>query len=478
MTLQEHLQAFGEWWQRTRSFLRRGLWEDESPAPVKPGIRAFLRFIVLVFREFNRDDCLMRASALTYISLLAIVPILAIMFAASRGFGLDNTDQLIQKLISLGPAAESSAGESAGTVIRNGFSESIQEAAGFIQERVQNIDFKALGVFGVLGSLLTAFLAIGSAEEAFNRIWGVSHGRSIWRRFSDYLSVLMLGPLLIYFSLQQSREVVGRVVKNEFFNVEIPASITNISQPILALIAASLAFTFVYIFLPNTRVKLRYALAGGFLGGTLWQFSQWVYVKFQVGVANYSALYGTLSALPIFLVWIYLSWLILLFCAEATFCLENYKRLSREFLDVNLSMRDRESIALWMTARVAESYYRNSPRWNVKRFSDALRLRDSVTMEVLRPLLQKEILLVLADSEQSIVPGRDPSTIRLSEILDAIAKFGDQIPPGGDDSLLLSAIDHRKRMKYLGENQADTTVTEFLRRTFSGGDARDQREPE
>ncbi|HQP98970.1 MAG TPA: YihY/virulence factor BrkB family protein [bacterium] len=456
MTLRERFQALGEWWQRTRSFLRRGLWEDEGQTPVKPGIRAFLRFIVLVFREFNRDDCLTRASALTYIALLAIVPILAIMFAASRGFGLEDADQLISKLFNLDPTAEDDV------------SKAILGAVNYIQGSVANINFLKLGVFGILGSIFTAFMAIGSAEEAFNRIWGVSHGRTIWRRFSDYLSVLMVGPLLIYFSLQQSKKAINRVVQNAFFEVDIPSSV---SQPVLALITASLAFTFVYLFLPNTRVKLRYALAGGFLGGALWQFSQWIYVKFQVGVANYSVVYGTLSALPIFLLWIYLSWVILLFCAEATFCLENFKRLSREFLDVNLSMRDRESIALWMTARVAESYYRNSPRWNIKRFSDSLRLRDSVTTEVLQPLLQKEILVVLADSEQSIVPGRDPSTIRLSEILDAIAKFGDQIPPGGDDSLLLSATDQRKRMRHLGENQADATVTDFLRKTFSEGGA-------
>ncbi|HPA45358.1 MAG TPA: YhjD/YihY/BrkB family envelope integrity protein, partial [bacterium] len=225
MTLRERFQALGEWWQRTRSFLRRGLWEDEGQTPVKPGIRAFLRFIVLVFREFNRDDCLTRASALTYIALLAIVPILAIMFAASRGFGLEDADQLISKLFNLDPTAEDDV------------SKAILGAVNYIQGSVANINFLKLGVFGILGSIFTAFMAIGSAEEAFNRIWGVSHGRTIWRRFSDYLSVLMVGPLLIYFSLQQSKKAINRVVQNAFFEVDIPSSV---SQPVLALITASL----------------------------------------------------------------------------------------------------------------------------------------------------------------------------------------------------------------------------------------------
>lgn len=455
-------QKLAERWRAAESFLRHGLWEEKRGPRVRPWVEASLRFIILVGREFRRDDCLVRASALTYITLLALVPILAVMFAASRGLGLAQIEEnFIEKALVTIQMDPSEGGNTAESV------------ATFIRDRVRQINFGTLGVVGLLGLILTAVLAVGSAEEAFNRIWAVERGRSMWRKFSDYLSVLTVGPILIFLALTQSIEFAREVVTNAFGAVPIPAGVTDLFvRHVWSMIVSSMAFGFVYVFLPNTHVRFRCAAVGGLLGGFLWQLSKWAYVQFQVGVAKYSALYGTVSALPIFLVWVYLSWFILLLCAEATFCLQNYRRLSREFLDVNLSMKDRENLALWMTARVVQSFVNGGPRWNMSRFCDALHLRDSVTRSILNPLIKSGIVAPLAGEDGDYVLLRDPASLRLSEVIQAVHEAGDGPVGETKDDLLQKVADRGEQMRREGIEKADLSFVDFLRldRSRSAGD--------
>jgi len=355
--------------------------------------------------------------------------------------------------------------------------QAVESFATVIRDAVQRVNFKALGVAGLLGLILTAVMAIGSAEEAFNRIWGVSRGRSVWRRFSDYLSVLTVGPVLVFLAWQQSFKIARQMIVDTFSDVHIPAGFSQLLSEhvwpsVFALFAFWLAFGFIYIFLPNTHVKLRCALGGGLVAGFLWQVSQWAYVQFQVGVAKYSALYGTLSALPIFLAWIYLSWVILLLGAEVTYCLQNYRRLSQEFLDVDLSIKDRESLGIWMAARVVESFVNGTLRWNVGRFSDVLRLRDSVTRSVLAPLLAKGILVTLAGEEGDIVPGRDPAALHISDVLRAVHEVGDEMSAKMTDDLFDRVVSRKDLLRQQGAERADLSFLEFLNPDRTGGDDR------
>ncbi|MFH1741716.1 MAG: YihY/virulence factor BrkB family protein [bacterium] len=453
MTVTKFWQVLNERRRAVEAFLRRGLWEEARPSHVKPWIQASLRFLILVAREFRRDDCTTKSSALTYITLLSLVPIVTVMFVAFRGLNVDRIgdDQIHQVFASL----------QLSEIVP---SEDVKKVVADIRNKVEEIDFKALGMVGLLGLIFTAVMAIGSVEQAFNRIWGVGRGRSVWRRFSDYLSVLIVGPLLIFLALTFSAGLVQNEVRIAFGIVDVITAglaerLLSLSRP---LIISALAFSFVYSFLPNIRVPFHCALFGGVSAGFLWQISQWGYVKFQVGVAKYSALYGTLAALPIFLLWVYLSWVILLLGAEAAFCFQNYRRLSREFLDVDLSVEDRESIGIWMAARVTESFAKNVHRWTLARFSDALHLRDSVTATVLAPLLTDGILSVLADEEGAIVPGHDPATIRLSDVLNAIHNAGDELSKSAADCLFQRVVSRKDLLRRFGVERADLSLTEFL----------------
>ena len=195
----------------------------------------------------------------------------------------------------------------------------------------------------------------------------------------------------------------------------------------------------------------------------LWQISQWGYVKFQIGVARYSALYGTLSALPIFLVWLYLSWVILLLGAEATYCFQNYRRLSREFLDVELSEEDRESVALWITTQVVGAFIHNRPRWTVARLSDVLHLRDSITMRIIEPLTKEGILVFVSGEQGELVPGHDPASIRLSDVVSAIRSAGDRVSQKMTDDLYRRVVSLEERLQRLGTEQADQSFVDLVR---------------
>ncbi len=461
MSMIDVLHSIQGRWLALRSYLQRELWQENESSHLPAGGKKVLRFVILVVREFFHDDCLTRASALTFITLLALVPILSVMFAASRGLGLDNIqDEFIQRLLTrMQPDSTQSSGMEA----------AFQSVRTVITEAIQNVNFRALGVVGLLGLLVSVIMAIGSVEEAFNRIWGVGRGRSIWRRFSDYLSVLAVGPMFVFLAWQQSFGPVRQMVGQAFTDVHLPASIMtmfgqHVWPMLFALLGFSLAFSFVYLFIPNTRVPVLYALAGGVLAGFFWQVSQWGYIKFQVGLARYSALYGTLSALPIFLVWLYLSWIILLLGAEVSFCMQHYRRLSREFLDIQLSSRSRETIALWITARVTDAFLRETPRWNIDRFCDDLHMHDALVRSILSPLIDAGILTMAADKQESILPARSPQKIHTSDVIEAIRGGHDSRTVESDDQFMRTACEYSERFFQQGLQKADLSFDEFVTR--------------
>ncbi|MGH7780334.1 MAG: YhjD/YihY/BrkB family envelope integrity protein [Candidatus Binataceae bacterium] len=234
---------------------------------------------------FFENNDLLRAAALTYTVALSIVPILALGFSALKGLGAaDQMRPLIDKYLALG---------STGT-------------ADQLMSYVQNVNAAALGTAGAAFLVFTVISTLGNIEQAFNVIFRVSRSRNYLRKFSDYLSVLFTVPLMIAAALAVTAVVSVRVS----------------SLPLLTTIAPYLfvwgAFFFLYVFFPYTKVKLGPALLGSLVAAILFQLAQWGYVRFQVGAANYKAIYGALATVPIFLVWIYLAWAIILFGAEVT----------------------------------------------------------------------------------------------------------------------------------------------------------------
>ncbi|HVA39691.1 MAG TPA: YhjD/YihY/BrkB family envelope integrity protein [Candidatus Binataceae bacterium] len=235
--------------------------------------------------NFIANNDLLRAAALTYTVALSIVPILALGFSALKGLGAANQMRpLIDKYLALG---SSGAGDQ-------------------LMSYVQNVNAAALGTAGAAFLVITVISTLGNIEQAFNAIFRVSKSRGYLRKFSDYLSVLFTVPLMIAAALAVTAALSVRVT----------------AFPILTGLAPYLfvwgAFYFLYTFFPFTKVRPGPALLGSLIAAILFQFAQWGYVRFQVGAANYKAIYGALATVPIFLVWTYMAWAIILFGAEIT----------------------------------------------------------------------------------------------------------------------------------------------------------------
>src|SRR5512136_3196428 len=260
---------------------------DDYTGPIRRLIRA-LQVITLVIRDFWYDQCLLHAAALTFTTILSLVPFFALTFALLKGFGVHNK---VEPLILNKVAAGS------------------QETVDKIITYINNTNMTSMGAIGLVALVLTVVSVLGNIEEAFNVIWGVKETRTFYRKFSDYLSVVITGPLLLLAAVSittslQSQWIVKWLVEKSYLGDAL-LSLFRLAP----YVTIWLALVFLYIFIPNTRVNFRSALFGGVLAGTIWQLAQWGYIHFQVGVAKYNAVYGTLSLLPLLMVWIYTSWL-------------------------------------------------------------------------------------------------------------------------------------------------------------------------
>ena len=280
--------------RRNPTWLETTALQVESRTPGSKQALRVWRILSHAVEGFLNNNDLLRASALTYTVALSIVPILALAFSVVKGFGgSDRLQPLVEQYLPLGSAGASKQ----------------------IMTYIENVNSAALGSAGGAFLLITVISTMGTIEQALNTIFDVPQSRSYFRKFSDYLSVLFTVPLLI----------VAALGVTAVFSVRI-------SQfPFLTQLAPYLfvwgAFFFLFTFFPYTRIQYPAALIGSGVTAILFQLAQWGYVRFQVGVANYRAIYGALATLPIFLVWTYLAWALILFGAELTAAIQRGDRL-------------------------------------------------------------------------------------------------------------------------------------------------------
>ncbi|MGO9602019.1 MAG: YhjD/YihY/BrkB family envelope integrity protein [Candidatus Binataceae bacterium] len=271
--------------QHPHGWLETAALRVETRAQTHPFVFKPWRIISGAIENFFENDDMLRASALTYTSALSIVPILALAFSALKGFGAaDQLTPLVERYLALGSADTSNE----------------------LMHFVENVNAAALGTAGAAFLLVTVISTLGNIERAFNGIFRVPRSRSYLRRFSDYLSVLFTVPILIAAALAFTTMVEVRVAVSPF--------VAHLA-PYLFVWAG---FFFLFIFFPYTRVQWGPALLGSFVSAVLFQFAQWGYVKAQVYLSSYRAIYGALATLPIFLVWTYIAWALILFGAEVT----------------------------------------------------------------------------------------------------------------------------------------------------------------
>jgi membrane protein len=386
-----------------RSF-DEAVWRSH-PAALPAGrarLVGFTRFVLVLARDLAGGQLTLRAMSLVYTTLLSIVPLLALSFSVLKAFGVYNQIQPML-LTFLEPLGEKGV-----------------EITHRIIQFIERMNVGVLGSVGLALLLYTAVSLVQKIEEAFNFIWHVNRSRSIGERFSRYLSALFVGPILIFSALGITAAVTSISFVRDLLTlgpIEWVAVQVGKYMPYALVIAA---FTFIYTFLPNTRVRLGPALIGGLVGGVLWQSAGWGFALFAAGSTQYAAIYSGLAILVLFMLWLYLSWLILLFGAAVAFYVQHPEYLIAEAGEPRLSNRMRERLALVAMSMIARHHLEGRAPWTAEALAQSLRMPMRAVDTALGALQASGILARTGDDPPAYLPVRDLHQVTAKQLLDAV----------------------------------------------------------
>lgn len=378
-------------------------WLFETPDDVKgPALLAarVLRYLYAIGRDLGKGDLTLRAMSLVYTTLLSIVPIIAISFSILKAFNYDQDLEVV-----LWAFAEP-------------LGERGEELATQIMGFVNNVKGEVLGSIGLLFLLYTVVTTVQKIEESFNFIWRVEKPRSFARRFSEYLSVIIVGPALIAAAIGllttfSNGDFVQMLRAHEPFGTMI-VWLGNL-VPYLLVIGV---FAFLYGFIPNTHVRVQAAMIGAVFAGVLWVSSGAVFTSFVARSTTTIVIYAGFAIVILALIWVYLSWLVLLIGAQLAFYVQNphYLRPGRSELHLTNSLRER--LALSVCYLIACDYAQPHQRWTLNKLAGHLDVPSAALGRVVGALEARGLLV--ATDQEVWLPGRDPANIELAEILDSV----------------------------------------------------------
>ena len=391
--------------KKLSNFFTRKVWEMDIAAfgTYKTFLIKSLRLFYVALREFTEGQLTLRAMSLVYTTLLSIVPLIAISFSVLKAFGVHNQvvePFLLKFLAPLGPKGE----------------EITFNIIGF----VENIKVGVLGSFGLALLFYTVISGIQKIEKAFNYIWRIEKSRSFARRFSDYISIVLVGPVLMFLAIALTASLTNNTIIKKLISIEPFGTFFYFVAEISPYIFVSAAFTFLYIFLPNTKVKFGSALVGGIFAGVLWETTGWAFASFIVSSTKYAAIYSGFAILVMFMIWLYLSWLILLVGAQISYYHQypQFLTIKKEFFQV--SNRLREKLAFLIMFHISYNYYHNKQPWTVNSIVGHLRLPVEPVQNVLSLLERSNLIVETHDEPPAYLPARDIETITLKELLNSV----------------------------------------------------------
>jgi membrane protein len=415
-------------------------------------LERFAHFCVLVGKSFVRNRCLIRASALSYTTLLAMIPLLAVAVSVTSSLlktqGEEKIYAAIDKIVSniMPPATVST--NSSGVALNLGPTISValtqtnsiagtnsitadnpnvgtpvvsvsaqKEAAKWIHDFVQNTQSAALGAVGMLLLVVVAIRMLANVEATFNDIWGVTRGRNWLLRVVLYWTTITLGPLAIIGALgltsgphlQAAKDIVGQV-----------PFIGGLIFEFLPLVVLWFAFALLYQLVPNTKVNFSAALVGGIVAGSLWHLNNvFGFLYVSRGVTN-SKIYGSLGLVPVFMVGLYFSWAILLFGAQVAYAFQNRKAYLQEKIVENVNQRGREFIALRLMTCIGQHFQTGRPPVTLQNISIALGIPTRLAQQVLQTLLAARLVIEVAGNESGYAPARPLDAINAHDVLFAM----------------------------------------------------------
>ena len=398
---------------RVARFLTTDIWRIRARqlSRSKSYLLRLLRIVVLSFQGFLKDNCFLRASALTFYSVLSIVPVLATMFGIAKGFGLEK--KLEEQLL----------------VQFRGHEEVVKTILEFASGLLEKAKGGTIAGIGLAVLLYTVLKLLGHIEGSFNHVWGIKRARSLHRRLVDYIAMMLICPVLILTSsavtVIVSQEIHFILGKMAFLG---PVSgVIFVVFGVLSYLAVWVLFAFLYTFVPNTKVALRSGIIAGILAGTMYELLQKVYIMTQVGVSRYSAIYGSFAALPLFMVWLQISWLIVLFGAEFAFAYQNVETYEFEPDCLTVSNSFKRLLSLRIANLLCKNFASGRGPLPAGEIAQELDMPIRLANQALYELVSAGVLSETApqgNGEAAYQPARDIHMLTLTHVISALERSG------------------------------------------------------
>lgn len=332
----------------------------------------FVKIVSLVVRRISEDNLSSRAAALTYSTLLSLVPLLAVLLSIARGFGFNNIVE--SQLFDNFP----------------GQREVLTRVFEFVNSY---LDQSKEGLFvglGIVILLYTVFNLISGIENNFNMVWQVKKGRSYHRMFTDYFSLLLLLPIFLVFSSGLSIFISTMLGTVDTYEILTP--LYQVFLKLTPLFVTILAFTFLYMFMPNTKVRFKHAFYAGIFAGLAFLIFQYLYISGQIWVSKYNAIYGSFAFLPLLLLWLQLSWFICLIGAEFSFASQNIRTFNFEADSKNITRRYYDFVMLTVATLIIKRFEKGHPPYTADEISVNFKIPIRLTLRIVFDLQELDII--------------------------------------------------------------------------------------
>jgi len=395
------------------NFIKEDIWtvSETKLTPAQLLGVNILKTLLLSLQGFKRDLCPLRASALTLYTLLSIVPVIALLFGVAKGFGFEK--KLEQQLLDQASDQDTM----------------MLQLIEFAQNMLSSTKGGVVAGIGIVVLFWTVIKVISNIEESFNHIWKVKQNRPLGRKLSDYLSLMMLAPVLLIASSSITVFVKTKITWLVEV-IQLPAFGTKVvlyAMSFSPLVIMALLFTFIFVFMPNKEIKLKAGVIAGIVTAVMFQTLQWVYLTLQIGASSYNAIYGSFAALPLFLIWLQMAWVVVLIGCEISFFVHNFDNYQHNEKFSNLSLALKKSIALQVSHLIVKQFIKGETALSAEKISIELNFPVSVVQRTLRGLLDAKLIVTLnvLENEDSIYqPARDINFISNATVIDALESSG------------------------------------------------------
>ncbi|MBR3938241.1 MAG: YihY/virulence factor BrkB family protein [Bacteroidaceae bacterium] len=395
--------------ERVKKFVTKDIWSFElyQKGPLRRAVANVVKVVVIAVRTFLDDKVMTKAAALTYSTLFAIVPILALIFAVARGFGFEN---IVTSLLQNGIIGEN---------------ESLNAVMQFIDGYMQYVSSGAFIGIGLLFLLFSVYSLADGIEGNLNAIWHVKQSRGMGRKITDYFSLILLIPIGII--CLSGLSVLASSILSRMQGFQLLGGFVQFLVFALPYLVAGLIFTGFYIFMPNTKVKFKYAVIPGFIAGCLFQVLQKLYFSGQLALSSYNQIYGGFAALPLFLFWLNISWSIVLFGCQLAYVSQNNDHFNYFKEPDKISRKHEDFYCLMVMSLICKRFNRHETALTRKELADQLHIPLRYVVASLDTLTDAKLLETVLkgdEREPAYVPATDTKQLTVVKVLSAINNSG------------------------------------------------------